>query len=928
MVCCLLAMAFLVLPGVSVADVSPRSFVQADEKPDKKSGDAKKKAAGKKTPAKKSEPTAAEKKAAARKKALEEGRKRNKDAPVVALKGATIVTQAKAGTIENGTIVFKGDMIEAIGADVKIPDGAKTYDVSGMTITPGLIDVRSTLWMTARSAAQTSTSGSMNAADGVDPFAEDWADVARHGVTAVYVQPGSNGTLGGRGVVLKVGPGSSVDDLMIKADAGIQASLGLTSRNSSDRYRASDSLKKIFDGVKKYQDSWTKYEADLKKYKESLKKKDSGKTDEKKTSAKKPEEKKPATPPTGSGRGRTGSRLPPGVRVVVGPDGQRRIVRVPPGSTPTPAKDDAKKEEPKKTDSKTATKTDTKKTELKEPKKPTKDPVKDVLVKVLTKEIPLRLELHKADDATNALKVAKDLKINVVFEGVSHLNGSWDKVRESMTPLVVGPIVELETVPAYRRNRPTNWMEDVNVAANRIAIGSFTTNPRGSRFLRTNAAAAVSHGMDPEIALQAITSNAAKVVGLGDSAGSLEVGHRSDIAVFAGDPLDPAVGVRMTIAGGTITHDDASVTVTEMPALTEASGIPSKLPKRYAIKSTRVLMPNGKLKATTIVVANGVIKRMGDAADDIPVFDVGESVVTPGLVNGHFVAAADDRSIADAAHVIAVDSFDPSATALDKLVEAGFTSLALAPGSANVLAGQVGCVRIDALKSVAPHTIAGKFVLAAGSRSTARFPSTLSGQVRLLDGFLNGEPSENNLYVPKVIQKAFLQQRQDHVEALKGGEQIALIEATDDAEIRSALKMIERHQLKANLLDAEEFEPYIDELVRLKVGLVARPITISDYDWYAADLAKASNAGVKISFGSGSGEQIRRTVAMVVNAGMKPNAALNSLTSDAAAMCGLKKSGRLKPKQPADIVIWNGSPLDLRARPIRVIVDGEVKEAK
>lgn len=63
---------------------------------------------------------------------------------VVALTGARIVTMADAdgGVIENGVVIVDGNRISAVGAagDVTIPDGAKTVDVTGKTIIPGLID--------------------------------------------------------------------------------------------------------------------------------------------------------------------------------------------------------------------------------------------------------------------------------------------------------------------------------------------------------------------------------------------------------------------------------------------------------------------------------------------------------------------------------------------------------------------------------------------------------------------------------------------------------------------------------------------------------------------------------------------------------------------------------------------------------------------
>ncbi|NIQ58354.1 MAG: amidohydrolase, partial [Gammaproteobacteria bacterium] len=64
-------------------------------------------------------------------------------AGTVALTGARIVTMRGDEVIEDGTIVVEGPRIRAVGptGGVDVPTGARTVDVSGKTIIPGLIDV-------------------------------------------------------------------------------------------------------------------------------------------------------------------------------------------------------------------------------------------------------------------------------------------------------------------------------------------------------------------------------------------------------------------------------------------------------------------------------------------------------------------------------------------------------------------------------------------------------------------------------------------------------------------------------------------------------------------------------------------------------------------------------------------------------------------
>lgn len=59
---------------------------------------------------------------------------------VVVYRRAALETMAKAGRLENATLVIRGNKIEAVGADVKIPDNAQIIDAAGQTIMPGLIE--------------------------------------------------------------------------------------------------------------------------------------------------------------------------------------------------------------------------------------------------------------------------------------------------------------------------------------------------------------------------------------------------------------------------------------------------------------------------------------------------------------------------------------------------------------------------------------------------------------------------------------------------------------------------------------------------------------------------------------------------------------------------------------------------------------------
>ena len=60
---------------------------------------------------------------------------------LVAVKAGRLIDVATGAVQENVTIVIRGDRIEAVGADVRVPQGAQLIDLSAETVMPGFIDM-------------------------------------------------------------------------------------------------------------------------------------------------------------------------------------------------------------------------------------------------------------------------------------------------------------------------------------------------------------------------------------------------------------------------------------------------------------------------------------------------------------------------------------------------------------------------------------------------------------------------------------------------------------------------------------------------------------------------------------------------------------------------------------------------------------------
>ena len=85
---------------------------------------------------------------------------------------------------------------------------------------------------------------------------------------------------------------------------------------------------------------------------------------------------------------------------------------------------------------------------------------------------------------------------------------------------------------------------------------------------------------------------------------------------------------------------------------------------------------------------------------------------------------------------------------------------------------------------------------------------------------------------------------------------------------------------------------------------------------------QAQQAGVGLAFAGESPEKIRATAALLVNAGLAPELALLALTEGGGQLVGMKDIG-LSKGATADFIVWSDSPLNLAAKPLAVVVDGQ-----
>lgn len=195
-----------------------------------------------------------------------------------------------------------------------------------------------------------------------------------------------------------------------------------------------------------------------------------------------------------------------------------------------------------------------------ESKKPTFDIKKEALLPVIRRELPLKIHAHRADDILTALRIAKEFNLRITLDHCTEGYMICDLLKEGIEStgagVIVGPLLSDRSKVELRN---LSFGAPKTLYDNGIEFAMMTDHPViPIQYLPVCAAIAVREGLPEEVALKSITINAAKIVGIDEHVGSLEVGKDADIAVFSAHPFDFRAKCVMTIINGKIVNNKLS----------------------------------------------------------------------------------------------------------------------------------------------------------------------------------------------------------------------------------------------------------------------------------------------------------------------------------------------------------------------------------
>lgn len=170
----------------------------------------------------------------------------------------------------------------------------------------------------------------------------------------------------------------------------------------------------------------------------------------------------------------------------------------------------------------------------------------EALVPVVRGELPLALNVNRASDLLAAMRLADQFHLKLILMGAAEGWRIAPQLAARKVPVVVKPLTDIPGFDALGATleNPARLAR----AGVTLVLSSFDTH--NARNLRQEAGNAIAYGLDRDAALRAVTLEPARVWGVADRLGSIEVGKQADLVVWSGDPFELTTGAERVFIGG------------------------------------------------------------------------------------------------------------------------------------------------------------------------------------------------------------------------------------------------------------------------------------------------------------------------------------------------------------------------------------------
>jgi imidazolonepropionase-like amidohydrolase len=376
-----------------------------------------------------------------------------------------------------------------------------------------------------------------------------------------------------------------------------------------------------------------------------------------------------------------------------------------------------------------------------------------------------------------------------------------------------------------------------------------------------------------------------------------------------------------------------------------------------AITGGRIVPMDGEpIESGTVLVVDGVITAVGaDVAvpGGIETVDATGRWVLPGFVDAHAHVGIDEEGVGwagddtnemtdpNGARMRALDAINPADVGFDDALSGGVTTVVVKPGSGNPIGGQTVAIKtwgrvIDEMVVKSPASV--KSALGENPKRVygdkKQLPSTRQGVAAVIRDALT-KAQDYRARRDHAAQKGEPFDRDPTSEVLVrvlDGE-LPWCQHTHRADdIATAIRLADEFGYRLIVNHATEGFLLADLLAERGIPCIVGPLltTRSKAELRQRTLAnpgRLASAGVQVALTTDHPvvaiHFLVHQATFAVKEGMTPRDALTSITTNPAQMMGIAdRVGALRPGLDGDVVIWDGDPLDVMSRAVRVFVGG------
>jgi len=377
------------------------------------------------------------------------------------------------------------------------------------------------------------------------------------------------------------------------------------------------------------------------------------------------------------------------------------------------------------------------------------------------------------------------------------------------------------------------------------------------------------------------------------------------------------------------------------------------LAESYLIKNATLhtATAKGMLKQADILIKDGKIIKVAqdiNVAGKVNVVEAEGKHITPGLINAStnmgLVEISAVSSTVDAANenhgMGASFNISPAINFRSTLIPQnrinGLTRAIVLPRSGeSIFAGQGAAIALHSnMQGMLKKNVAQ--VAAYGNSGAGKAGGSRAAAMQMLDKALTEAKylrSNKSLYKPGF--KWEFSQSIDDLKALYSvldKKTPLVISAHRQDDILRLIDLAKKHRVNLVISGGGEAWTVAKQLADAKVPVIMDPMrNLPQFESLAVRLdgaARLYKAGVKLLFtggGTHNGYLVRQSAGNAVAYGLPSEAAVEAMTINTAEVFGIKNYGQLKAGMDADIVVWDGDPLEITSNPDMVLIQGQTQ---